>query len=78
MRQRFSSGISSRPGLTRPDWQNHSPFPTGLLMPPHAGLAWLGALLIACYLADKATLRSLVWVGSMACAIGLFVVAARA
>lgn len=31
-----------------------------------------------CYLADKATLRSLVWVGSMACAIGLFVVAARA
>ena len=25
----------------------------GLLMPPHAGLAWLGGLLIACYLADR-------------------------
>lgn len=25
----------------------------GLLMPPHAGLAWLGAWLIACYLADR-------------------------
>ncbi|HEY0973555.1 MAG TPA: MAPEG family protein [Solimonas sp.] len=31
-----------------------------------------------CYLADKATLRSLVWVGAVACTIGLFVVAARA
>jgi uncharacterized MAPEG superfamily protein len=31
-----------------------------------------------CYLADKATLRSLVWVGALACTIGLFVVAARA
>jgi uncharacterized MAPEG superfamily protein len=31
-----------------------------------------------CYLADKATLRSLMWVGSLACIIGLFVVAARA
>jgi O-antigen ligase len=37
VRQRFSSGMSSRPGLARPDWQKHSPFPTGLLMPPHAG-----------------------------------------
>lgn len=25
----------------------------GLLMPPHAGLAWLGGWLIACYLADR-------------------------
>jgi len=25
----------------------------GVLMPPHAGLAWLGGLLIACYLVDR-------------------------
>lgn len=25
----------------------------GLLMPPHAGLAWLGFLVILCYLADR-------------------------
>jgi len=25
----------------------------GLLMPPHAGLVWLGALLVVCYLADR-------------------------
>lgn len=25
----------------------------GLLMPPHAGLAWLGGMLIACYLTDR-------------------------
>ena len=31
-----------------------------------------------CYIADKATLRSLVWFGSIACIVGLFVVAARA
>lgn len=31
-----------------------------------------------CYVADKATLRSLVWLAAQACAIGLFVVAARA
>lgn len=30
------------------------------------------------YLADKATLRSLVWMGATCCTIGLFVVAARA
>ena len=25
----------------------------GLLMPPHAGLAWLGAVLVICYLVDR-------------------------
>lgn len=29
-----------------------------------------------CYLADKATLRSLAWFGAAACALGLFIVAA--
>lgn len=31
-----------------------------------------------CYIANQATLRSLVWFGGIACVIGLFVVAARA
>ncbi|WP_028080483.1 MAPEG family protein [Solimonas soli] len=31
-----------------------------------------------CYIADKATLRSLLWAGGIACMIGLFIVAARA
>ncbi|NKF21337.1 MAPEG family protein [Solimonas marina] len=30
-----------------------------------------------CYIANQATLRSLVWFGSMACVIGLFVVASH-
>jgi uncharacterized MAPEG superfamily protein len=32
----------------------------------------------ACYLANQATVRSLVWTGGVACVVGLFVVAARA
>lgn len=31
-----------------------------------------------CYLADQATLRSIVWFGAQACMIGLFVIAAGA
>lgn len=31
-----------------------------------------------CYIANRATLRSLVWLGAIACVIGLFIVAARA
>jgi uncharacterized MAPEG superfamily protein len=31
-----------------------------------------------CYLADQATLRSIVWFGAQACVVALFVVAARA
>ncbi len=30
----------------------------------------------ACYLADRATLRSLMWLGGFACVIGLFITAA--
>lgn len=31
-----------------------------------------------CYIADKATLRSIMWFGAMGCIVGLFVLAARA
>lgn len=31
-----------------------------------------------CYVADKATLRSLVWLAAQVCVVGLFVIAARA
>lgn len=39
---------------------------------------WVGFRLAytACYLADRATLRSLMWVGGFACVIGLFITAA--
>lgn len=43
-----------------------------------AGFIVLRIAFGVCYLADKATLRSLVWMGAQFCAIGLFVVAARA
>lgn len=54
----------------------------------HASQAWVDALALAfiafrlaytwAYVADKATLRSLLWFGGLACVIGLFVAAAAA
>ena len=43
-------------------------------------LAYIGLRLLyaACYLADKATFRSLIWFLGQACVVGLFIVAARA
>lgn len=41
------------------------------------GYVLMRAGYLACYLADKASLRSLFWLGGMICSVALFVVAAR-
>lgn len=65
-----------------------APFAAAVLIAHLAGADphWITALAVAflgfrlahgiCYLADLASLRSLVWAGGMGCVIGLFVLAA--
>ena len=41
MRSQFPGGKLPGPAVPRPGWLRHSPFPTGLLMPAHAGEPYL-------------------------------------